>query len=82
MSRQELAKRPPLVERLRKGLEEANRHARGELTLRTTVVELPDEPPEVNAPTLVALRHQTRMSQAVFARLLPRRSGPARASSR
>jgi putative transcriptional regulator len=51
-------------------LAEAIRHARGEITLRTTVVELPDEPPEIDAPTLVALRDQSRMSQAVFARLL------------
>ena len=45
MSR-ERAKRPPLAERIRKGLEEAIRHARGEITLKTTVVEIPDPPPE------------------------------------
>jgi putative transcriptional regulator len=38
--------------------------------LKTTVAELPDEPPEIDAPTLVAIRDQSRMSQAVFARLL------------
>ena len=43
----------PLAER-RKGLEEAIRHTRGEITLKTTVLELPDEPPEIDAPTLVA----------------------------
>lgn len=63
-------KRLSVAEQIRKGLEEAIRHARGEITLRTTVVELPDEPPEIDAPTLMALREQTRMSQAVFARLL------------
>ena len=62
--------RKPLAERLRTSLEEAIRHARGEITLKTTVVELPDEPPEIDAPTLVAIRDQSRMSQAVFARLL------------
>ena len=63
--------RKPLAEQIRKtGLEEAIRHARGEITLKTTTVELPDEPPEIDAPTLVALRDQSRMSQAVFARLL------------
>jgi putative transcriptional regulator len=62
--------RRPLAERLKTSLEEAIRHARGEIKLKTTVVELPDEPPEIDAATLVALRDQSRMSQAVFARLL------------
>lgn len=64
------SKRMPVAAQIHKGLEEAVRHARGEITLRTTVVELPDEPPEIDAPTLVAIRGQSRMSQAVFARLL------------
>lgn len=63
-------KRLPVAEQIRKGLEEAIRHAGGEITLKTTVVELPDESPEIDAPTLVAIRDQSRMSQAVFARLL------------
>jgi putative transcriptional regulator len=62
--------RRPLAERLKKSLEEAVRHVRGEITLKTTIVQLPDEPPEIDAPTLVAIRDQSRMSQAVFARLL------------
>lgn len=62
--------RKPLAERLKTSLEEGIRHARGEITLKTTVIELPDEPPEIDAPTLVAIRDQSRMSQAVFARLL------------
>jgi putative transcriptional regulator len=64
------SKRLPVAEQIRKGLEEAIRHARGEITLKTTVLELPEEPPEIDAPTLVAIRDQSRMSQAVFARLL------------
>jgi putative transcriptional regulator len=55
---------------LKTSLEEGIRHVRGEITLKTTVVELPDEPPEIDAPTLLAIRDQSRMSQAVFARLL------------
>ncbi|QEH35112.1 Antitoxin igA-2 [Aquisphaera giovannonii] len=62
--------RRPLAERLKTSLEEAIQHARDEITLKVTVVELPDEPPEIDAPTLVAIRDQSRMSQAVFARLL------------
>ncbi len=64
------SKRLPVAEQIRKGLEEAIRHARGEITLKTTTIELPDEPPEIDASTLVAIRDQSRMSQAVFARLL------------
>jgi putative transcriptional regulator len=63
-------KRPPLAERIRKGLEEAIRHAKGEITLKTTTLSLPDRPPEVNAEELVKLRLERSMSQAVFARLL------------
>jgi hypothetical protein len=50
------SKRLPVTEQIRKGLEEAIRHARGEITLKTTTVVLPDAPPEIDAPTLVALR--------------------------
>lgn len=59
-----------LAERLKTSLEEAVRHARGEITLRTTVAAPPDEPPEIDAPTLAAIRDQSKMSQAVFARML------------
>ena len=42
-------KRLPVAEQIRKGLEEAIRHAKGEITLKTTTLELPDRPPEVSA---------------------------------
>jgi hypothetical protein len=42
-------KRLSVADQIRKGLEEAIRHARGEMTLKTTVHELPDRPPEVRA---------------------------------
>jgi putative transcriptional regulator len=63
-------KRLPFAERIRKGLEEAIRHARGEITLKTTTIELPDRPPEVGAEELMKLRLARGMSQAIFARLL------------
>jgi putative transcriptional regulator len=62
--------RKPLAERLKASLEEAIRHAEGEITLRTTTCELPEEPPEIEAGTIAALRDQSGMSQAVFARVL------------
>ena len=61
-------RRKPLFERLKKGLEEGIAHAQGALTLRT--VEVPDEPPEIDAKSLAALRTQAAMSQTVFAKLL------------
>jgi putative transcriptional regulator len=60
--------RKPLFERLRQSLTEAMAYSKGELNLKS--VELPDEAPEIDAATLTALRKQTAMSQAVFARLL------------
>jgi hypothetical protein len=48
--------RKPLFERLRIGLEEGIRHAKGEITLKTTNLELPDRPPEVGAEELTGLR--------------------------
>jgi putative transcriptional regulator len=63
-------KRLPLAERIRKGLEEAICHAKDEITLKTTTLEMPDRPPEVGAVELTKLRLASGMSQATFARLL------------
>ncbi|MFM7924479.1 MAG: helix-turn-helix domain-containing protein [Planctomycetaceae bacterium] len=60
--------RKSLFERLQKGLQEGVAHCRGELTLKT--VEVPEDPPQIDAATLAALRHQAAMSQSVFAGLL------------
>ena len=38
--------RPPLFERLKKGLEETLQHAKGEIELKTTVLEIPEETPK------------------------------------
>ncbi len=62
--------RLPVAQQIRKGLEEAIRHAKGEITLKTTVVEFPDPPPEIEAGQVTRLRLESRMSQAVFARVL------------
>lgn len=61
--------RKPFAERMRAGLEESLAHARGELLTLKTVSHL-EAPPEIAPATLVALRTETSMSQAVFARLL------------
>ena len=62
--------RKPLFERLKTGLEEGIRHANGEITLKTTTLEMPDRPPEVDAKELTKLRLKNGMSQAVFAQVL------------
>jgi putative transcriptional regulator len=62
--------RKPLFERLKTGLEEAIRHAKGEINLKTTTLAIPDRPPEINADELMHVRLKSGMSQAVFARML------------
>jgi putative transcriptional regulator len=62
--------RLPVADRIRKGLEQAIRHAKGEITLKTTTLEMPDKPPEVNAEVLTKLRLKNGMSQSVFAQVL------------
>jgi putative transcriptional regulator len=62
--------RKPLFERLKTGLEEAIQHARGEITLKTYTLELPDPPPPVGADELTKLRLECGISQAIFARVL------------
>jgi putative transcriptional regulator len=64
------SKRLSVADQIRKGLTESIAHAKGEITLKTTVVKLPDRPPEVVADDLTKLRTGHRMSQAVFARVL------------
>ena len=59
--------RIPLFERLKKGMEEAIRHSKGEIALTTTVIEIPDPPPTLRAEEVVRLRLDHAMSQAVFA---------------
>ena len=60
--------REPFAERIRAGLDEALAHARGELTLKTVVV--PQDPPEIDADSLAAMRGSAGMSQSVFAGVL------------
>ena len=44
--------------------------ANGEITLKTTTLEMPDRPPEVDAKELTKLRLKSGMSQAIFAQVL------------
>lgn len=57
-----------LFNRLKTGLEECIQHSRGELNLKT--VPCPEEPPLIDAATIVELRKRANMSQAVFAMML------------
>jgi putative transcriptional regulator len=64
------SERLPVADQIRKGLEEAIRHAKGEIALKTTTLEMPDRPPDVEAEELVKLRLTNGMSQTIFARML------------
>ncbi len=66
----ETPKRLPVADQIRNGLEEAVRHAKGEITFKATTLELPDRPPEVRAEDVTRIRLNNQMSQNVFARLL------------
>jgi putative transcriptional regulator len=64
------SKRLPVADQMRKGLEESIRHAKGEITLKVTTLEMPDRPPEIGTEELTKLRLTNGMSQAVFAHVL------------
>ena len=59
------------IENLKSGLEQAIAQARGEITLETRTVRLPDPPRPMTSRQLTALRKKKlHMSQGVFARLI------------
>ena len=74
--------RKPLFKRLKTGMQEAIRHSKGEIALKTMVIEIPDPPPSMRADEVVRLRLDHAMSQAVFARLLDVAPKPSRAGTR
>ncbi len=54
-----------VFEQIQEGLTDSLAHARGELSLRTTV--LPSPAPALSKSRVIAIRNKTGMSQAVFA---------------
>jgi putative transcriptional regulator len=60
--------RKSLFERLKDSLEEAEKFAAGELTLKTFAV--PDPPPTYTPARVARVRKSLRMSQGVFAHVL------------
>lgn len=54
---------------LKKGLEEAVAHEKGEITLRSHTIELPS-PPKYKAKDIKKIRAREHYSQSVFAQLL------------
>lgn len=53
-----------------KGLKEAIAYEQGKIDLRTTSVEIPDEPPVFTKSEVKEVRRQLNVSQFVFARYL------------
>ncbi len=64
------SKRRPVAEQIREGLEEAIHHAKGEITLKMTTLEMLERPLEVGAEELTKLGLKSGMSQSVFAQVL------------
>lgn len=63
-------KRPPFFERVKDALKEGIAHARGELPMKTTVVEVPDTAPNRSPQEVRAIRDKIGFSQRAFARLI------------
>ncbi len=57
-----------VFEQIKSGLQDSLAHARGQLSLRTTV--LPAPPPAASPRRVLSLRRKLKMSQAVFAATL------------
>ena len=62
--------RLPVADQIRKGLEECLRHAKGEITLKSTTLSAPDRFPELGSEEVAVLRAEAGLSQAEFARVL------------
>lgn len=65
-----MKQRPPLAERIKKGLQELIAHEKGEVTLRTREVFIPDPPQSYTAEDIARIRKGLGYSQTVFARVL------------
>ena len=62
--------RPRLFERLKAGLEEGVHHAKGEATLRTTRLSVPEPPRPYTDADIRGIRDKLNLSQSGFARVL------------
>jgi putative transcriptional regulator len=58
----------PLFQRLKAALQQGIAHHRGDVKLKS--IEVPEEPPEIDASNLAALRQAAQMSQTAFAQVL------------
>lgn len=63
-------RRKPFFDRLKEGLEDAVRHAKGEITLKSTTLSTADRHPELDSEDVAVLRAESGLSQAEFARVL------------
>jgi hypothetical protein len=66
------SKRLPVADQMRRGLEESIRHAKGEITLKTTTLKMPDRPAAVDGAELTKLRLKSGMSCEPRAAVEPR----------
>lgn len=64
---------------LLKGMKEAIAFQKGQLNLRTTTLEIPDDPPEFNKTKVKEVRIELNVSQPVFAQMLGVSDGTVKA---
>lgn len=64
-----MKKRPPLAERIKRGLQQAIAFERGEITLRTKEVKIPAPPQNLSADDITRIRKKLGYSQAVLAKV-------------
>ena len=55
---------------LKKGLEDIVAHKKGKLTLRSELVEIPEQPAEYKAKDIKNIRKKSNYSQGLFAKVL------------
>lgn len=65
-----MSKKRQIGQEIIEGLREALAHQRGEITLRTTDLELPDAPPQYRQADVKRIRSQLHFSQGVMARFM------------
>jgi DNA-binding transcriptional regulator YiaG len=62
--------RSPFFERVKSALEDALRHAQGELELKTYVLTAPEKPPVMSGAAIISLRKRLKMTEPEFSLLV------------
>jgi len=77
--RKKKVKKSKLERGLLKGLQEALKHEKGQINLRTSHREIPDAPPDFSKSQVKEIRNELNVSQPVFAQMLGVSDGTVKA---